>query len=681
MSRINALFLWLALWLGLCAVVVPANRDLFVDARQPEGDYAANAFSIQRAKEGRELHGNYSRFHFNHPGPAFFYVYAAGERLFRDTLELVPTAFDAHLLSGLLLQAFFLAAALCLLARNCESPWKAGLLLLATAALHFACVPYAFYDTWPPFALLMPFVCFLTACACVSVGQASALPWCFLAGGFLVHGHVAQPLFVLPLFLAALFLFWRGRAKQPENARASLRTPVLVSAVLLALFLAPLALDLFSAGESNFDRILFHLRHADTGERPGWAQALGFTASYFGYCSDQDDWWMPGAGRPFSEFWSLYWPGFLAWGLVSLAGFAALWKRRNERSTELRLARFLALFCCAALALSAFWAKRQDGGLLYFNSYFVFGLAGALLLAFALALAPWLRRALPFGVAALLAVAVLAVCSVKIAGNPHRWHQDGASIEESLPRLLARDPRPRAPKLLQFRNEVWVEAVTLGAALQRHGIDFRVSPEWGFMFGEERVLRAQTASSTLTDYSVWQIDPLVVRPKSLRLARYAGLSYGSAEVLPSLPCELRFGASGDASRFALFGFSAPEEGFAWTSSPAALLRWSAGPVENDVELRLTAAAYAKPQSVELLLAGESLGRFIAKPEEQTVVIFIPKALWNQAAAAGIMNLQINLPDAISPYQCEKYKDWRQLGLKLRSLAFALVKPSPTQPKL
>jgi hypothetical protein len=110
--------LLLLLWFGTVVTLLFARWGYYFESPVHEhGDLALNAIQIDRAKDFAELHGNYSRFRFHHPGPAFFYVYAAAETLLCDWLRLPLTPFNAHSLAGLALQAFFFSLGLTLAAR------------------------------------------------------------------------------------------------------------------------------------------------------------------------------------------------------------------------------------------------------------------------------------------------------------------------------------------------------------------------------------------------------------------------------------------------------------------------------------------------------------------------------------------------------------------------------------
>lgn len=103
------------------AVLLVLNRALFRVPIFEYTDFAANALQIERAKHFRELLGNYSRWGFHHPGPAFFYIFALGEKVLHDWLHLVPSEMNAHILSMVVLSTAFLFGAIGVIATRCRS--------------------------------------------------------------------------------------------------------------------------------------------------------------------------------------------------------------------------------------------------------------------------------------------------------------------------------------------------------------------------------------------------------------------------------------------------------------------------------------------------------------------------------------------------------------------------------
>ena len=75
-------WIWIAPFALVLTVLVVRSRFLFTASFYEQGDAGANSILIQQAMHGTLLIGNYSREGFNHPGPAYMYVQAAGQWLF-----------------------------------------------------------------------------------------------------------------------------------------------------------------------------------------------------------------------------------------------------------------------------------------------------------------------------------------------------------------------------------------------------------------------------------------------------------------------------------------------------------------------------------------------------------------------------------------------------------------------
>lgn len=74
-----------------------------------------------------------------------------------------------------------------------------------------------FLSLWPPRVLTIPFFCLVVSAASVGTGRGRDLPLLALVGSALLHGHVAQPLFVAPLGVVAYGgLAWSCRSRGPE---------------------------------------------------------------------------------------------------------------------------------------------------------------------------------------------------------------------------------------------------------------------------------------------------------------------------------------------------------------------------------------------------------------------------------------------------------------------------------
>ena len=104
-------WIWAAPFALVLIVLVVRSRFVFTDRFYEDFDAGADSILIQQAMHFTLLIGNYSREGFSHPGPAYMYVQAFGEYLFQNALHVVPTAWNAHMLSVFALNCTFVALA------------------------------------------------------------------------------------------------------------------------------------------------------------------------------------------------------------------------------------------------------------------------------------------------------------------------------------------------------------------------------------------------------------------------------------------------------------------------------------------------------------------------------------------------------------------------------------------
>lgn len=487
------------LWLALVAVLLTINRDILFHQPVCEVyDFAANALQINSAKVGLEIEGNYSRWKFHHPGPALFYVYAAGEIAFYDQLRLTASPHGAHVLAGILLQTACVAAAVEIAARRIAQPWFFPFAAL-WALVHFtnirfisSCIPLV--SIWPPNVLIGPLCLFLVAAAALAAGSRWMIPVCVLAGGLLVHSHVAQVMFVVPLFLCAVGGYGMSRRKDDVAAGKSLAVnlggPIVTAGVILALFLLPMAIEFFSRPDNNFVRYL-STKDSESRHRPLRA-AVGYWATFLIYGFTRQD--------MFDEdhvvyFWRLQWPLLIVWLIA--AGFVArelfgVPSRRTNGSSDLRFWRALYVLLLTALLILLVWSRFLAGPLFFFNTYFAYALT------FLSSLVAWgcvFRRLSPRGslriagfAAALVPAALLVV--------PQLWQTDATAypspeIRSQVLAVLDRHPPGDRPVVLRFTHDDWGVALSTALQLQRAGVDVRVGETWEWKFGRRLVYRPE----------------------------------------------------------------------------------------------------------------------------------------------------------------------------------------------
>lgn len=231
-ARAAALFA--VCWGGLLVLLLVRNRGLFAHPVYEAGDPAANSILTLEAKHFALLTGHYSRVGFHHPGPAFFYVQAAGELLLHDLTHVVPAAYNAQAIAIMALNATLIAFTLTIVytwVRSVAAVLAAAAVTLIFLAEH----PQLVCSTWMPHACFAPFLLYLFAVASVAAGRLRHLWVVALAGGLLVHGH-AEFLALVPLLALAALV--------PQRRQLlTHRREMLLAAAVLALFLLPMVLN------------------------------------------------------------------------------------------------------------------------------------------------------------------------------------------------------------------------------------------------------------------------------------------------------------------------------------------------------------------------------------------------------------------------------------------------------
>jgi len=230
----------LGVFAGLLVVLLAWNWDAVAHPIHEHGDAAANSILIDRAKSFDLFHGNYSRFGFYHPGPAFLSVQAGSEALLHDLLDVVPTPFNAHLVGVLVLNSALVALSAGVFARSTRS-WAAGMALAVMAVAYGWILAGSLADTWLPMLYIWPFLLLLVSAASLFTGDGTDL-WKFvLAASLLVHGHVAFSMFAV-VFSAAVALAWVRRYGRDSIGRIPTRSGI-AAALILAAFVAPIVIE------------------------------------------------------------------------------------------------------------------------------------------------------------------------------------------------------------------------------------------------------------------------------------------------------------------------------------------------------------------------------------------------------------------------------------------------------
>ncbi len=660
------------IWAGVSVLFIASHFNFyFLSPHYEGGDLAANALQIRQAKTFHEIYGNYSRFGFHHPGPGFFYAYALGEAVLFDTLRLVPSPYNAHAITGVLIQALFFTWALFIAARRVRQPLVLPL-LLAFAAVHFSIVNLsipgsAFESIWPPYVLLCPFLCFVVASASVASGGVKDLVPCVLAGCVLVHGHVAQPLFVVPLFVIAYatLSFRRSRDNKHEILQPIRAAPLTHALAFFIgmLFLWPLLLDAWKGEASNLRLIWRHLSQSAQGHKT-IAQSLTYLGAFFCYLGNPEK-YCDNFTASSLTFLIDRWPLLCIWLGIAIVTFLA---PQLAETGERLFCRWLRIIFAVALLLGVAWGTMQDHEMFVFNAYFYFGLLFVpfILLAIVIASAferapgPYLRPALYLAAITLgLATARSWSWQTNLPTAPAGTKEMVAVIRQT----AATDQQGRRTKFLSFEHDAWEWAAGVALALERFGYDYAVPPEWAFIFGAKHT--ADLSSSLRRgEVARWNVKSP------------AGGGEWVSNAVPSInPSQDQITFSGpeaNARAFMIEGWDVSPGPCSWSTKKSALLYFIALPAPSDIQIdfRVFPSTFStvRVQHMAVTFNNEAPQSFEVT-RDGTYSLRIPAALWNGRAGA---TLSFEFPDAVSPKEVGEPGDARLLGCGFTRIDFRPV---------
>ncbi|HTO04578.1 MAG TPA: hypothetical protein VL069_12790 [Opitutus sp.] len=667
------LFVARTLLIGLLVFVVLAITHrglLFVQPHHEYGDFAVDAMNTERARHFQAIHGNFSRFEFRHPGPAFNYVYALGEEVFYHWWHLVPSRYNAHALAGLILQCFFYGAALAIADQWIRRPLFIPLTLLTTT-IHLSLAGNAFVGTWQPHGMLMPFFCFVVGAASVAGGQIRHLPLTVLAGCFLVHGHVAQPLFVVPLFLLAWGAAWSRARRQPGGAwwREN-RAAHLVSAGCIAVFLVPLMIDLSAGAQSNLARILEFQSYDHGPGKPLW-KALVYFCAFFGYVKKTEG-LLSVVGPDRASAIGEHVAGYFIWAaiiVVALVHARRVWLRPAAVERPFVLA--LTAFTFLAFLLSLYWGTLQIGAMYEYNGYFFHAILSCILILLCAAISQFtLPRTALVGT---LLCTVAAALAWQWQHAPLKIDYRSNHLPPAVEQALKSDPLPAAPKYLVFRRDDWGEAVSIGIALKRAHLDFRANADWGPKFMPDGGFEPVPPDYDLQGMSTWRLSRLGPNDVGSPIIDDLRVYF---EPLPLDPTSavIDCANNGNLELYNLFGFASPFGSAAWTIRPHAGLVFNTPSVSSDLAVTFFAEPFAvtgKPavQPMSLSVNGRDVFTGILTARG-SVTARVPAEVWNLKKPVMMV---MHLPAAVSPRQLGLSLDQRMFGWHIERIVFESVR--------
>jgi hypothetical protein len=446
-------WVWVVPSVSLFVLLGARNRFLFTDRLYEQGDSAANSILIAQAKHFTLLVGNYSREGFNHPGPAYMYVQAFGDYLFRNWLHVVPTAWNAHVLAVFALNGVFVA-----LAVGIVYGWTGSLrgaaacfaVIVAFAVAH----PSIVSSDWMPYLYVPAYVVFLIAAGSVAAGRLTDAWILALSGWFLIHGQACFLLFVPVLTLAVLVaLAWPRRRRLGAAARpffATRRGVWVPVAVISAVFLLPIVVNLVLHWPGDFGKYISYGHSAQAGKN-GFGRVVSYALWY---------WW------PYRFEW-------LAPVLLLVLALAAA-----LRLTRGPLRGFLLALLAANVVSTLtflFYARVGIDILAQYIGYFYWSAPLVMVLIIVIAVVEALSLRLGTVVAVVAAVAAFTTLAV-IPGTRTSTND----IDESLPSAVAAVAAraPGRPIVLHLDHPTWPEAVGFLVQADRTGVRACIDDPW-----------------------------------------------------------------------------------------------------------------------------------------------------------------------------------------------------------
>lgn len=460
-------------------------------------DQAVLEIQVLHATKALHLLGPYSRYHWNHPGPLFFYsmlpLYVAlGHR--SSSLWLSVWLINVACLAAMVLVVHRVASRRHALLTAALLAWQVVLLRLEVLC-----------DPWGPLVVVLPFELLLFLGVGLATGHARLLPLAVLVASFLVQTHIATlPASIVVLTLSAAYGVWASKRVAPEVAgdgfdrnafrREAWRRPAVTAVAVLCVVWALPLIQQVTNNHGNFSKLWAFFRQRR--KLHTWHDAYAAVSDHFCAILNLDP------DRGLRSFASVVFnpPPRILFGMAGLLAALcvtfAIAVRRKDRYVATGSA-----IAMGATAIALLSAMRAAGPLMSYLLVWTTGV-GTLSVAMCLGMLADIivgivaRRhsgdanAFVFrgmAIAALLASAgALAFASAALPDAPYFYGRPKGDIL-ALTRPLEHRLRQRKPKtpVLRISQESW--GIVAGVLLQLYKRDVRifVARPWLFMFGDQ----------------------------------------------------------------------------------------------------------------------------------------------------------------------------------------------------
>jgi hypothetical protein len=462
------------------------------------------------------LVGPYSRFGWNHPGPALFFALAAPYR--------IAAAQSRGLLVGGALIAGAALVTVVVASLGRDRPLLVGCFGILVAAVLLRALGAAFlWDFWNPNVIVLPFLALVLLCWRIGAGEPRALPFAVGVASFVTQTHVALAGEAAVLLLVAFG--WLAATTRGPEARAAVRRSLAWAAGVLAIMWALPIYQQFRPRGGNLGDLWRFWTTSHPGT-VGFAQATHLLAHQLSIPAP----WITGR-EPVLVFSGGVDPRGLPfpYALVVLAVAALVAWRRRDRAAMVACAVALTVTAVAWISIAKIvgvpfpylirWAWVVGA-----TCWIASGIA--LLPALAARLGVRGERALSValgaGAAALLVVVSAGAWSAN-APNDKQTRAARSLVEQATP-SLRKLPQPIlfVPAEGGYHVAAIVGGVITGAV--EHGIDARYTAADRYRAGPERVVDPKVAAATALVAVGADVATYAANPAYRMLATYDTLT-------------------------------------------------------------------------------------------------------------------------------------------------------------
>ncbi len=263
--------------MALFGLVVIRGRQLLGPQLFAAGDSAANAILVDEALRGELFVGYYSRFGFNHPGPAFLYVEALGTLVFHRLTGLAGSDLAGSALGVALLNSLLIAWIATIAHRRTRSAPSAALLVLLILLLG-VWVPGLLTLAWAPALIIVPFILLMVSGGFLAAGHTGELLPFSVACGLLIHGHLSSLIFVSTSVLVVGASWLLRRRRDETEVYLPTRSEWVPSVAVILLFLTPLVIHLVIDWPGELGAYVHYVRSNASRTGGSLSEALRFAA-------------------------------------------------------------------------------------------------------------------------------------------------------------------------------------------------------------------------------------------------------------------------------------------------------------------------------------------------------------------------------------------------------------------